>query len=302
MVRRGLAPHEELGDQIQGQDESELDQPFSLPGASIELAPVIDRLNGFRERVGSAIEREHDFAAHAAHELRTPLAGLRSTLEVSLSRERDPGEYRESEQTALKITTQLERLVGRLLELARSASPSAVVRPERFELRPLALESWIPYSDAAAERGVLLEIAVDPGLEVTSDRQLLGRVFQNLLENLGNYADEGSMARFTATRRGENVVVVEENAYAGLDEEWVRHAFDAFWRSDDARSAVGRHAGLGLALCLQLVELLSGTISASGDAGRFCVTIVLPRDSFTSPSLGSGEGPQGSRDNDPSAG
>lgn len=302
VVRRGLSPLEDLGDQIQSKGESELDQPFSLPGASVELAPVIDRLNGFRERVGSAIEREHDFAAHAAHELRTPLAGLRSTLEVSLSRERDPGEYRESEQTALKITTQLERLVGRLLELARSASPSAVVRPERFELRQLALESWTPYSDAAAERGVLLEISIDPGLQITSDRQLLGRVLQNLLENLGNYADEGTMARLRATSRGDQVTVIVENDCAGLDEELVRHAFDAFWRSDDARSAVGRHAGLGLALCKQLVELLSGTISASGDSGRFCVTIVLPRDSFTSPSLGASEGPQGSRDNDPSAG
>ena len=108
--------------------------------------------------------------------------------------------------------------------------------------------------------------------------------------------------RSAATSRGEQVVVIVENDCAGLDEELVRHAFDAFWRSDDARTAVGRHAGLGLALCQQLVELLSGAITASGDAGRFCVTIVLPRDSFTTPSLGESEGPQGSRDNDPSAG
>ena len=175
------------------------------------------------------------------------------------------------------------------------------MRPERFELRQLALESWTPYSDAAAERGVLLEISIDPGLQITSDRQLLGRVLQNLLEDLGNYADEGTMARLAATSRGDQVAVIVENDCAGLDEELVRHAFDA-WRSDDARSAVGRHAGLGLALCQQLVELLSGTISASGDSGRFCVTIVLPRDSFTAPSLGASEGPQGSRDNDPSAG
>lgn len=300
VVRRGLAPLEDLGDQIQTKDESELDKPFSLPGASVELAPVVDRLNGFRERVGSAIEREHDFAAHAAHELRTPLAGLRSTLEVSLSRERDPGEYRESEQTALKITTQLERLVGRLLELARTASPSAVVRPEPFELRQLALESWNPYSDASAERGVLLEIDIDPEIWITTDRQLFGRVLQNLLENLGNYADESSLARLSAAARGDEIEVVVENECAGLDEELVRHAFDAFWRSDDARSAVGRHAGLGLALCLQLVELLAGTISASGEAGRFRVTVVLPRDGFTPQSLGEGEHPQGSDENDPS--
>ena len=300
VVRRGLAPLEDLGDQIQSKGESELDQPFSLPGASVELAPVVDRLNGFRERVGSAIEREHDFAAHAAHELRTPLAGLRSTLEVSLSREREPGDYRESEQAALRITAQLERLVGRLLELARTGSPNAVVRPERFALRQLALESWAPFSDASAERGVLLEIAIDPDLWISSDRQLLGRVLQNLLENLGNYADGDSTARLTAALSGGDVLIVVENDCAGLDEELVRHAFDAFWRSDAARSAVGRHAGLGLALCLQLVELLSGTISASADDGRFRVKILLPRDGFMAQSLAASERVEGPAENDPS--
>ena len=78
------------------------------------------------------------------------------------------------------------------------------------------------------ERGVLLEISIDPGLQITSDRQLLGRVLQNLLENLGNYADEGTMARLAATSRGDQVAVIVENDCAGLDEELVRHAFDAF--------------------------------------------------------------------------
>ena len=100
---------------------------------------------------------------------------------------------------------------------------------------------------------------------------------------------------------GTDVVVVVENECTGLDEELVQHAFDAFWRSDDARSAVGRHAGLGLALCLQLVELLSGTVSASGDHGRFRVEVVLPRDGFTARTLATSEGVEGSAENDPSA-
>lgn len=289
VVRRGLAPLEDLGEQIQSKDEAQLGTPFSLPGASVELAPVVDRLNGFRERVGSAIDREHAFAAHAAHELRTPLAGLRSTLEVSLSRERDASEHRESEQTALGITTQLERLVGRLLELARTASPSTVVRLERFALRQLAQESWTPYSDAAAERGVFLEIEMDPSIHLRSDRQLLGRVLQNLLENLGNYADEGSVARLHAAVHQGEVLIHVENQCSGLDDEMVAHVFDAFWRSDEARTAVGRHAGLGLALCRQLVELLSGTINATGENQTFRVTLVLPRDGFTPHSLDGSE-------------
>lgn len=281
IVNRGIAPLDALGEQIQGKDEGHLDTPFALPGAAEELEPVVDRLNGFMGRVRGAIEREHAFAAHAAHELRTPLSGLRSTLEVSLSRDRDAEEHRESERASLAIAIQLERLVGKLLDLARTADPGAATARERVPLLPLVRECWTPFSDAAAERGVLLEIDVPEGLAVHSDRQLLGRVVQNLLENLGNYADEESVARLAARSTPRGVELVVENRSATVTQEVVARAFESFYRSDAARSGGGRHAGLGLALCRQIVELLGGTIVADGGRGRFRVTVVLPEARLT---------------------
>ncbi|MEL6716651.1 MAG: ATP-binding protein, partial [Planctomycetota bacterium] len=276
VVRRGLGPLADLGDQIQAKDETDLGTPFDLPRAAEELEPVIERLNGFRERVGDAIDREHAFAAHAAHELRTPLAGLRSTLEVSLSRERDAAEHRESEQASLEITLQLERLVARLLELSRAASPNTNVDVEAIPLRPLVMESWTPYSDAAADRGVFLESGAEEGWTVHTDRQLFGRVLQNLLENASNYADDGTAVRLEAEEDRGAWTVRVSNRTTGLDAETTRHAFDAFWRSDSAHSAVGRHAGLGLSLCRDVMNRLGGAIEVDGEDDVFRATLRLP--------------------------
>jgi len=276
VVRRGLNPLEDLGDQIHGKDESDLRTPFSLEESSEELSPVVERLNGFMGRVGAAIEREHAFAAHAAHELRTPLAGLRSTLEVSLSREREPEEYRESERASLEIAEQLERLVSRLLELSRSAGDTSTIARDRVHLLTFARECWTPYSDAAAERGVLLEMRIPPAMQMTTDRQLLGRVLHNLLENLSNYADEGSVSWLRVTPAGDVVTFEVENAREGVDPGVAEHAFDPFWRSERARSAVGRHAGLGLAIVREIAERLGGSVRAVGEDGVFRVVLTLP--------------------------
>ncbi|MFT5291095.1 MAG: two-component system heavy metal sensor histidine kinase CusS [Planctomycetota bacterium] len=286
-VRRGLAPLDQLGNQIQAKDETHLATPFALPGAPQELAPVVNRLNGFVERLANVIEREHTFAAHAAHELRTPLAGLRSTLEVSLSRPREPSEYEECERASLGMTVQLERLVERLMELARTASPNAIIRPEPIQLLPLIQECWLPFSDAAAERGVRLETDVPASFGLIADRQLLRRLLLNLLENASNYTDADECIRLVVRSSPGQVELQCANPCAGISPEVAGHAMDAFWRSDSARTATGKHSGLGLALCRQIAELLNGEIQISASDGRFMALVKLNSGSLTELSLDS---------------
>jgi len=275
LVRRGLSPLNRLSAQIHHVDEDQLDRTFELPGAAEELAPVVGQLNGFVMRIREAFEREHAFTAHAAHELRTPLSGLRSTLEVSLSRTREPGEYEEAERACLTITMQLQRLVERLLELARASAPTAVKRRDAIDLETLVDECWLPLSDAAAERGVHLSLNVPADLGLESDRQLLRRVLQNLLENATDYADRDSAIELVAQRNGGAVRISCSNAAENVKEATAERVFDPFWRSDSARSATGMHAGLGLALCKSFVEVLGGRIAVKTTEGRFEVTVDL---------------------------
>ena len=276
LVRRGLAPLNELSKQIHSYDQEQLGEAFEIPGATEELAPVVKQLNGFVDRIQEAFQREHSFTAHAAHELRTPLSGLRSTLEVSLSQPREAKDYVDAERACLTITMQLQRLVERLLELARASASTAKPREDRVRLEALIDEAWLPLSDQAAERLVPLELDVPPGFEMITDRQLLRRVLQNVMENASDYADAGSPIELRARRSERGVQITCTNMASGVDESTVKNAFNAFWRSDSARTATGTHAGLGLALCKGFVEVLGGTIQAEAADGRFVVSVDLP--------------------------
>ncbi|QDV09782.1 Sensor kinase CusS [Planctomycetes bacterium Poly30] len=275
LVRRGLSPLRRLSKQINDADQEGLDRTFELAGAAEELEPVVNQLNGFVERIREAFEREHAFTAHAAHELRTPLAGLRSTLEVSLSQPREAPEYVEAERECLRIALQLQRLVERLLELARAAEPNAERREDTVDLLALVDEAWLPLSDAAAERGVSLELDVPEELVVTTDRQLLLRVLQNVLENASVYADAESSIEVTANAEGEGFRLTCSNEAQAVTPGTAENAFDPFWRSDSARTATGIHAGLGLALCKGFVDVLGGKISIRTIEGRFTMTIEI---------------------------
>ena len=275
LVRRGLAPLNKLSRQIHSYDQDQLGKTFEIPGAAEELAPVVRQLNGFVDRIREAFEREHSFTAHAAHELRTPLAGLRSTLEVSLSQPRESQDYVDAEQSCLTITIQLQRLVDRLLELARASASTSEPRQDNVVLEALIDEAWLPLSDQAAERGVPLDVDIPPGFEMVTDRQLLRRVLQNVMENASDYADAESPIELKVRRSGGGVTITCTNLASQIEESTAKNAFNAFWRSDSARTATGTHAGLGLALCKGFVDILGGRIDASAKDGRFVVTIDL---------------------------
>ena len=174
------------------------------------------------------------------------------------------------------MTMQLQRLVERLLELARASASTSEPRRDRVVLHKLIDEAWLPLSDPAAERGVPLELDVPADFEMISDRQLLRRVLQNVMENASDYADPGSPIELKARRASDEVRITCTNRASSIDASAAKNAFNPFWRADSSRTETGTHAGLGLALCKGFVDILDGEIDATGEDGRFVVTIVLP--------------------------
>ena len=142
-------------------------------------------------------------------------------------------------------------------------------------LEALIHEAWLPLSDPAAERGIPLEVDVPEGFKMVTDRQLLRRVLQNVMENASDYSDLNSPIRLQVARSGAGVRIVCSNKATGVEDSTAKNAFNPFWRSDSARTATGTHAGLGLALCKGFVDILGGRIDARAGEGQFVVTIDL---------------------------
>lgn len=267
IVRFGLAPIRRLAAAIAERREGNLAR-LDEAGTPDDLRPVVERLNDLLRRLETAFARERELTAEVAHELRTPMAGLRATIELALDRERTPERYRTALSDCLTICTQTERMVESLLSLARLDAGMIVARSETVELDDLIRQAIEPH----AARGVTIETELVP-VTLATDRDQLRVVIHNLVDNAVSYATAGGSIRVEADGQ---VIRVSNPCTLTADE--VAHVFDRFWRGDQARSA-GTHAGIGLALCKKLVELLGGTITAAVKDGRFVVLVVLPRTS-----------------------
>lgn len=236
-----------------------------------ELVVIARRLNELLGRVDEAVTRERQLTAEVAHELRTPLAGLRATIELALDRDRTPERYREALARSLAITRETERMVESMLALARLDAGMVGAGRELVEIDALVRDVLATHAARASERGlaVATELAA---VTARTDANQLARVLHNLIDNAIAYADErGTITVEVAA--GPTIRIT--NTGCTLSRDDVAHVFQRFWRGDAARTA-GAHAGLGLAICQTIVALLGGTIAAAVEDGRFIMTVVLP--------------------------
>ena len=279
VVRRGLRQLDDLATKIAAIDPNRLPERLDMPHVPQELGAVVTRTNELLARLDRVLRRERSFSADVAHELRTPLAGLRSTIELAKARPREAAEYRAALQECLSITTRMQSMVESLLSLARaeSGAEAALLRPVR--IWPLLSECWSALADRAARKRVEVIWPGRPEAVAVSDPEKLAQVFRNVLENAVSYVDEGGRIELRVTPNRERVEIEIANSGSHLTSEEVSHVFDRFWRGSKAREQTGEHFGLGLCLVQRLVALLGGSAAVRHDpAGRFVLTIRLPTD------------------------
>jgi len=276
VVRRGLRPVNGLAAEIAGVGEDRLPARIEQGGVPAELMPVVGRLNDLLARLGAAFERERAFSAAVAHELRTPLAGLRATLEVALSKERDPAAYRAALADCLGICSPMETMVNNLLALARADAGQLQLLSEPVGLDELLRECWRHFAARAEERRLRVEWDVDPAAAIETDRCCLRLILQNLLDNAVTYADPGGLVQVQASLGGNVAVLTVANTGSRLAPEQAGHVFERFWRGEAARSDTGTHCGLGLSLCEKLAQALGGSIAVeSAPGGLFTARLRL---------------------------
>lgn len=270
VVRFGLTPVRSLAAAIAELREGDLAVKLDAATIPRELRPVVNRLDDLLRRLAAAFARERELTAEVAHELRTPIAGLRATLEVALSKGDRPAEkYRTALADCLAITRQTERLVETMLSLARLDAGTAPAAHENVDLDELVRESVAAISARAAERNVTITTDL-PTVTTSTDRDKLQLVVHNLLDNAVSYVDPGGTIRVELVP-GTLTITNSGCALAPADLE---HVFERFWRGDPSRSG-DLHAGLGLALCKKLVGLIGGTITAQVHDRTFVAVVTL---------------------------
>jgi two-component system, OmpR family, heavy metal sensor histidine kinase CusS len=276
VVRQGLKPLGALAGRIAAIREDDLSARVPPDKMPAEIEPVAARLNELLDRLEDAFQRERALTADVAHELRTPLAGMRSTVEVALSRPRGAGEYQQALRDCLEIVQQAQGMTENLLALARLDSRQIPMRPEPVRLAEFVEAVWRPHAPQAEARRIGFHNLLAADLTCTADREILAIILSNLLANAAEYTNEGGRIEVSGRAAQGTVELSFTNTGCTLSAEEIAHVFDRFWRADSARTAAGVHCGLGLSLVQRAVHVMGGSIAAETDQGLFVVRAVVP--------------------------
>lgn len=275
-IRAGLAPLARMRALVEDRAPNDL-APLEIDAAPQELRSLARALNGLLAAVHESVAAQRRFVNDAAHQLRTPLAGLKSQTELALGENADPAQHQRLERVH-ESAVRSAHLVNQLLSLARAEPESALAQhTSRLDLRELAREvtaEWVPKA---------LQATVDLGLDDAGDDAppvivlghplLIREALQNLIDNAIRYAGAGSEVTVGVSRDGAFGVVQVADTGVGIPPDLHRAVFERFVRATHE----GSGCGLGLAIVKSIVERHAGQVTLTGVSPHgLQVRIALP--------------------------
>ncbi len=268
VVAAGCRPVRDMAERIE-RLAPETASPADLDGpCPAELAPIRSSFQACFRRLLESMARERRIVSDIAHELRTPVAELRTVTELA-RRWRDDRELGDkSLDEAHQIALQMDRLLRTCLRMARLESGQAAV-----ENRPVVLDDLLSALSAQAatvahERGLTLDPEIAPRCTIRSDPELLELILANLLDNSVRHAPEGTTVRISSSRDNGTVEVLLSNPAPDLTAEDVSRVGEPFWRKEAARSD-DRHLGLGVAMVASAARAIGADLGLAVVDGCF---------------------------------
>jgi heavy metal sensor kinase len=248
--------------------ERNLSKRLQVPAAQDELRELADTLNAMLDRLEAAFTRITRFTADASHELRTPIAVIRTTSEVILERIRSAEEYREMVEQILRESEFTSELIDQLLTLARADADAAQLSLEPTDLRELIVEIDSGSRTLAHSGGVhwSSQIPKEP-LVVMGDRPYLRRLLLILIDNACRYTRSGGTVRLRLETREQEAIIEVTDTGIGVPPEELTHIFDRFYRASNARYFNPDGTGLGLSIAHWIATAHGGTLRAQSSIG-----------------------------------
>ncbi len=271
IVSRGLRPLLRLSARVSSLSPDAVQPTLSETAMPSELAPLAGTLDRAFERLYAALERERRFAADVAHELRTPLAEIRTHAELA-RRQNTPTQLDQALRVSLRAVARMKQIIDGLLNVARYESGQAEPQPEPFELRSLLAGQCSAMRARAQARDIQLQLHATSDFWTASDPALLERILVNLLGNAVEYAPAESTIDVTLMQMQASARIEIRNLAPDLVATDVAHLGERFWRKHPEHDPQ-THGGLGLALAITLARVLGLELRFRLEAGHLVATL-----------------------------
>ena len=279
MSRRALAPVDQITKAAQNIHAHNLSARVTFPESGDEVQRLGETLNAMLERIDSAMKKTFQFTADASHELRTPVALMRTRAELALRHPRTEAEYCETIEQLHAELVRTSGLVERLMLLSRADSGAMLLRFSPLDLTEIVRDVVQQTAALAEHKQVSVQANLAEGaVRINGDPQFLRQLLMILIDNALKYTPAPGSVTVALTKTETSAIVSVSDTGIGIEATDLENIFDRFYRADKARSRESGGAGLGLAIGRWIAESHGGTIaveSKPGAGSSFRVTLPL---------------------------
>jgi heavy metal sensor kinase len=270
-----LRPVTAVADKARDISVDRLDERVPVPGTADEVGRLAETFNAMLDRLEAGVQAQRRLIADASHDLRTPLAVMRSELEVALAADDLAPDAAEVLSSTAEEVERMSRMVDNLLALAQADQGALELFIRPVDLRDVAEATAVSLRPLAAAKGLTIEVSgTSPVVE--GDRERLGQVVSNLVDNAVKYTTHGGVHLHTWQEGTEAGISVTDTG-PGIASDELSRVFGRFYRADTARSRSVDGSGLGLAIAEEIVHAHQGRIWAELDEdGGTRVSFALP--------------------------
>jgi heavy metal sensor kinase len=269
LATRALAPVDAISRAAQRINIENLTDLLEVPRTGDQLERLSETLNATFTRLEGSVRRIKQFTADASHELRAPIALIRTTAEVAVQRDRTASEYREALDDILHESERTSQVVDSLMLLARADSGKETLDLETVDASLIAKGAAEQGEKLARNKRLLFKLQTSTAaVDIHGDADALRRVFLILIDNAVKYTPIGGTVSVQIVVNDGFLVASVSDTGIGISEDDLPHIFDRFWRADKVRSRAAGGAGLGLSIARWIIDQHHGTLTAESKEGQ----------------------------------
>ena len=248
-INKGLKPLNHIAAELKQRTSDNL-EPLNPDNVPAEIKSVTVSLNNLFKRLKESFSRERQFIADAAHELRTPLAGLKAQAQVAMA---DKSRVEKSLSRIVEGVDRTSRLANQLLSLSRLEAEEIKIDTQPIRISLIVDDVCHDLSVISQEKNITIHPEIDPNVHINTDREMLYILIRNLVENSIRYSEDNTAIEIILSeKQGQLSLVITDNG-TGISQASLKRVFDRFYRDIEAKES---GSGLGLAIVKRITELL----------------------------------------------
>ena len=271
-----MYPISKIADEMESISSTHLDKRLDNPKSKDEIEKLTLTFNRLLDRLQDSFERERQFIGDVAHELKTPVATLRSGVELTLSKERNLKEYQGALNETLVDTNRLSTVIKNILDLAWLGAERNIKNTSAFSLSEGFIELTEIADKLAAQKNIKVTSKITPNIYIKGSEDKITRAILNIIDNAIKYTPQGKTVFISLSKTDKEAIIKVEDTGIGILKKDLIHVFDRFYRGSKTAKIFG--SGLGLAISQGIVKAHNGEIKITSTVAKgTSVRISLPQ-------------------------